>query len=63
MEHHIKMDDLGVPLFSETPMVKSRYIGDGKPPTFKKGNPCNGARKKPLGNWVDELTIPYHMEM
>ena len=31
MENHIKMDDLGIPLFLEK---KKTYIGDGRPASF-----------------------------
>ena len=40
-------------------MVKSRYIGDGRPPTFNR-NPYNGYIHP--YNWVDEF-IPYYMEI
>ena len=40
-------------------MVKSRYIGDGRPPTFNR-NPYNWYIKPYY--WVDEF-IPYYMEM
>ena len=42
-------------------MVKSRYIGDGRPPTFNDGILIMGPYK-PLRNWVDEF-IPYYMEI
>ena len=40
-------------------MVKSRYIGDKLIPD---GILIMGPYK-PLRDWVDELTIPYYMEM
>ena len=40
-------------------MVKSRYIGDGRPPTFNR-NPYNGYINPYY--WVDEF-IPYYMEI
>ena len=42
-------------------MVKSRYIGDGRPPTFNDGILIMGPYK-PLRTWVDEF-IPYYMEI
>ena len=42
-------------------MVKSRYIGDGKNPTFNDGILIMGPYK-PLRTWVDEF-IPYYMEI
>ena len=38
-------------------MVKSRYIGDGRPPTFNDGILISWVYK-PLRTWVDEF-IPY----
>ena len=42
-------------------MVKSPYIGDGRPPTFNDGILIMGPYK-PLRNWVDDF-IPYYMEI
>ena len=39
-------------------MVKRRYIGDGRPPTFNR-NPYNGYIN-PYG--IGLMTIPYYME-
>ena len=52
------MDDLGVPLFLETPicaMVKSRYIGDGHP-TFNRKS-LNGYINPYY--WVDDHPLLY----
>ncbi len=43
-------------------MVKSRYIGDGRPPTFNDGILIMGPYK-PLRTWVDDFPIPYYMEI
>ena len=42
-------------------MVKSRYIGDERPPTFNDGILLMGPYK-PLRTWLDEF-IPYYMEI
>ena len=45
MENPIKMDDLGVPLFSETPIsIPNSFLGgdQGKTGWFHKGNPLGG---------------------
>ena len=39
----------------------SRFLGDGKPPTFNDGILIMGPYK-PLRDWVDEF-IPYYMEI
>ena len=41
---------------------KSLVLGDGKPPTWKIGNPYKGYIYKPLRTWV-EFPIPYYMEI
>ena len=41
---------------------QSRFVGDGRPPTWKIGNPYFMGPYKPLRNWVDEF-IPYYVEI
>ena len=63
MENPIKMDDLGVPLFLETPicaMVKSRYIGDRLIPPLMTESLFHGYINPYY--WIDEY-IPCYMEI
>ena len=46
MENPIKMDDLGVPLFSETSISCGNQLSNGKQGTFAKGILATSTKNK-----------------